>query len=374
MLIRHQNAKKTPGMLWSVAAAAMLALPICAAPSFADAVIEEAEFAGSDSMNQVAQQLIGTWKTTSPYQTTTNEDGELVDSYMMMSLASVEIEGMENTMYVESVLSSSQWEPYKQSIFQLYEYKGKVRLRTYTMAINASALGLFSGMTAAPEQFVGITKDQLIPTQDVELDLTSNGFSGSTPYPYPTSINGAVEMTSSMTFDGTILSTSDRGYDAEGNIVWGDTNGGVLSFERADPYAVAQTDEQGLVIIDYPATFTSTEVKEGDGMHVHYYGYMTDGSIFDTSYSRGVPFVFTYPPGRSAIEGWGLGMEGYTLNARRKLIIPSPLGYKERGNPRAGIPGGSTLVFNLHLSHLDLAPEEPENPEAEPVIIDSVED
>lgn len=372
MLIPQKFTNTAAGMISAIGAVAIFAFSVSTTPAHALTLVAEPE--ASDSISQIAEQLVGTWKSTAPYQTTTNEDGELVDVFMMMSVASVDIEGMDNTMYIESVLSNAQWEPFRQSIFQLYEYKGKVRLRTYTMAISDSALGLFAGMTAAPQEFVGITKDQLIATLDVELDMTSNGFSGSTPYPYPTAIMGAVEMTSSITYDGTVLSTSDRGYDAEGNVVWGDENGGVYSFERADPYATAQTTEQGLIVIDYPSTITSTEVKEGDGMHVHYYGYLTDGSVFDTSYSRGVPFVFTYPPGTSAIEGWGLGMEGFTLDARRKLIIPSHLGYKERGNPRASIPGGATLVFNLHLAHMDLAPEEPETPEAEPVIIDSAED
>jgi FKBP-type peptidyl-prolyl cis-trans isomerase/CpeT/CpcT family (DUF1001) len=306
-----------------------------------------------NSIQQIADQLSGTWMTNTPFQSIENEDGSTTDQFMTMSIAQVEIDGMENTMYTESALSDSPWSPFRHAIFQLYTYKGKVRLRTYTISMPEDSLKLLSGMTGAPEYFTGVTQDQLIATLDVELESTGSGFTGSTPYPYPTGIGGAVEMTSSVTFDGTTLTTADRGYDADGQVVWGAGEDSSYQFVKTESYIVASEREDGLVIMDYPASQSDMVVQERDEMHVHYYGFLTDGTIFDTSYSRGVPYSFVYPPGNRAIVGWGDGMEALSAGAHRKLIIPGDLGYGPGGNPRAKIPGDSTLVFNVFLEKLN---------------------
>lgn len=310
---------------------------------------------GSDSIDQIASQLTGTWKTTKPYKSKTLDDESTVDVHMMLSLAPISIEGMDNVMYVESVLSDAPAQPFRQSVFQLYDYKGKVRLRTYTIAVNEDTLGVIAGLTAAPDLFSAVTSEDLIPTLDIELEPSSSGFSGSTPYPYPTNKNGAVEMTSSVTFDGSALMVTDRGYDAQGDIVWGQGDDATYAFEKSDPYAVLNELDNGMVMVEYPSTMSDTMVSEGDKMFMHYSGYLTNGMKFDASYDRGEPYGFIYPPGRNAIEGWGIGMDGMTLGQHRKLIIPSELGYMERGNPRARIPGGSTLVFNIYLANLEQA-------------------
>jgi len=316
-------------------------------------LMTETETISASQMDQIAAQLAGTWKTTELYQTTQTDDGSTQEIFMLMSIAPVAIEGMENTMYVESVLSNTPWSPFRQAIFQLYEYKGKVRLRTYTMAVGDDALSVYAGMTASPTYFGGLDKKQLIATLDVELDANGSGFSGSTPYPYPTGVGGAVEMTSSVTFDGTTLTTADRGYDANGVVVWGAGEDASYAFEQVEPYAAATERDDGLVIVEYPDSGSDMVVQDGDQMHVHYSGYLADGTMFDSSYPRNQPFVFAFPPGKRAIVGWGIGMEGLSKGAHRKLIIPGDLGYGPGGNPRAGIPGDATLIFNISLVQID---------------------
>jgi len=345
----------------------------------AESSIINTAVANASQIDQVAGQLTGTWMTAEPIESRLDDTGNAIDISMVMSIAPVAIQGMENTLYVESVLSHTPWTPFRQAIFQLYEYKGKVRLRTYAMAVSEDGLGTISGMTAAPSHFQSLTKDQLIATLDVELEVSGSGFSGSTPYPYPTGVLGAVEMTSSVAFDGTTLTTADRGYDAEGNVVWGAGEDSYYSFEQVDPYAVATIRDDGLVLIDYPASVSDMVVQEGDEMHVHYSGYLTDGSMFDSSYGRDVPFVFLFPPGNRAIVGWGLGMEGLTMGARRKIIIPGDLGYGPSGNPRANIPGDATLIFNINLAHLERPEPAPveaqaEESDATPVLKEGLED
>lgn len=63
-------------------------------------------------------------------------------------------------------------------------------------------------------------------------------------------------------------------------------------------------------------------------------------------------------------------MEGFTLNARRKLIIPSDIGYGPNGNPRANIPGNSTLIFNTFLPHISNPVPAPEVTDGEPGAVD----
>lgn len=89
------------------------------------------------------------------------------------------------------------------------------------------------------------------------------------------------------------------------------------------------------------------EAKNGDIISVHYTGTLEDGTKFDSSLDGGQPFVFilgTTP----VIKGWDLGVLGMKVGEKRKLIIPSTLGYGKTG-VLGVIPPDAVLVFEVEL-------------------------
>ena len=84
----------------------------------------------------------------------------------------------------------------------------------------------------------------------------------------------------------------------------------------------------------------------GQRVTVHYTGWLTDGTKFDSSVG-GRPFTFRLGAGE-VIPGWDQGVAGMRIGGRRKLIIPPQLGYGTAGAPGA-IPPNATLLFEVEL-------------------------
>lgn len=109
------------------------------------------------------------------------------------------------------------------------------------------------------------------------------------------------------------------------------------------------TTPSGLQYVDL-VKGTGREAHVGETAVVHYTGWLENGTKFDSSVDRGTPFSFQLGAGR-VIKGWDEGVVGMKIGTKRKLTIPSHLGYGPRGAGKI-IPPNATLIFEVEL--LDL--------------------
>lgn len=89
------------------------------------------------------------------------------------------------------------------------------------------------------------------------------------------------------------------------------------------------------------------KAEAGHTVSVHYTGWLTDGTKFDSSVDRNQPFEFLLGKQR-VIRGWDEGVAGMQVGGKRKLTIPAHLGYGAAG---AGgvIPPNAILIFEVEL-------------------------
>lgn len=120
----------------------------------------------------------------------------------------------------------------------------------------------------------------------------------------------------------------------------------------------------GVMDADVATEFLKTEsglryriLRHSDGrkptadstVSVHYRGWLSDGTVFDSSYERGKPTTF---PLQNVISGWTEGLQLIGQGGMIELWVPSRLGYGEQGSP-GSIPAHSTLHFVVELVSVD---------------------
>ena len=117
-------------------------------------------------------------------------------------------------------------------------------------------------------------------------------------------------------------------------------------FSDSEPVGVEITTKSGLKYTN-EVNGRGTKPSPGKQVTVHYTGTLENGKKFDSSLDRGQPFTFTIGTGE-VIKGWDEGVIGMRVGGKRKLVIPSNLGYGPRG-AGADIPPNATLVFEVEL-------------------------
>ncbi|RZJ25854.1 MAG: FKBP-type peptidyl-prolyl cis-trans isomerase [Brevundimonas sp.] len=88
-----------------------------------------------------------------------------------------------------------------------------------------------------------------------------------------------------------------------------------------------------------------------DLVRVDYEGSLIDGTVFDSSYERGQPAVFTLD---SVVSGWTEVLQHMKVGDEWVVYLPADKGYGERDSPE--IPANSVLVFRLKLLDIARAP------------------
>ena len=105
------------------------------------------------------------------------------------------------------------------------------------------------------------------------------------------------------------------------------------------------------------------DVKVGDGespsdpkarVTVHYSGWLTDGTLFDSSVKGGKPSEFRLD---GVIKGWTEGLMSMKVGGIRQLLIPPELAYGKRA--KSNIPADSTLIFDVELIGVKNPPAAP---------------
>jgi peptidylprolyl isomerase len=128
----------------------------------------------------------------------------------------------------------------------------------------------------------------------------------------------------------------------------------VLPRSPAEPETLSEdeyvTTDSGLQYAELEEGDGAT-VESGNTVIVHYTGWLTDGTKFDSSYDRGEPFRFI-PGAGQVIPGWEEGVIGMSEGGIRQLLIPADLAYGDQG--AAGvIPPGATLIFRVELIEVE---------------------
>lgn len=99
--------------------------------------------------------------------------------------------------------------------------------------------------------------------------------------------------------------------------------------------------------IEFLTLGTGPSPEAGDTVTVHYTGWLTDGSKFDSSRDRNEPFSFVLG-GNQVIRGWDEGVARMRIGDKAKLTLPSDFAYGDAGYPGA-IPPKATLIFEVEL-------------------------
>ncbi|KAF8322746.1 peptidyl-prolyl cis-trans isomerase [Clavulina sp. PMI_390] len=87
--------------------------------------------------------------------------------------------------------------------------------------------------------------------------------------------------------------------------------------------------------------------QRGDTITIHYVGTLLDGTKFDSSRDRHVPFITRIGVG-SVIRGWDEGIPQLSLGQKVILIVPAEYAYGNRGFGRL-VPPNATLKFEIEL-------------------------
>lgn len=116
-------------------------------------------------------------------------------------------------------------------------------------------------------------------------------------------------------------------------------------------WLIAKSQEEGVMALDKGIFYKVISQGNNDGKHpsrrsivtAHYTGWTINGKKFDSS-RGGTPVAFRLS---DLIEGWIVAMQQMCVGDKWEIYLPAEMGYGKYSQP--GIPGGSTLIFEIEL-------------------------
>lgn len=91
---------------------------------------------------------------------------------------------------------------------------------------------------------------------------------------------------------------------------------------------------------------TGVKPAASDTVKVHYHGTLTDGTVFDSSISRGLPATFGV---HQVIKGWTEALQLMPVGSKYRLYIPQDLAYGAHPHPGGAIKPYMALIFDVEL-------------------------
>ena len=108
----------------------------------------------------------------------------------------------------------------------------------------------------------------------------------------------------------------------------------------------SQREQNGVQVVDIAVGDGEVVSSDVGVVSVRYSGWLSDGCLFDSSYLRGeTPEPFQLA---GLIPGFAIGVDGMRGGGRRRIVIPSELGYGAVGLP-PGIPPNAELHFDVEI-------------------------
>lgn len=91
---------------------------------------------------------------------------------------------------------------------------------------------------------------------------------------------------------------------------------------------------------------TGNKPTANDTVKVHYHGTLIDGTVFDSSISRGLPATFGV---HQVIKGWTEALQLMPVGSKYRLYIPQDLAYGAHPHPGGAIKPYMALIFDVEL-------------------------
>jgi hypothetical protein len=268
---------------------------------------------------------------------------------LSLHAAPVSIPALPNTLVVEIARTDSPASPFRIYYLHAFRRQGELRLRVIDFAGSGQRDAL-AGLWAAPDQIPRSDPANLIPSADMRVTPNAAGFDAATPQPFPTTRDGAIEMTSSIGISDSALRIADTGIDADGLRVWGQKPGEFLSFKRTQVRPIITREDHLVSITTIPAPASAPKLIPGGQVVLHYTSWLTTGQLIETSRGPGKQPATVHIPG-NVLPGLNRGLISIAAGERRKIVIGPELAYGAEG--RGVIPPNATLIFDVECLKID---------------------